>query len=82
MYYAVLCTVTDEPEDAEDRWRVTDEEDDCVVDKPDGSDLYFASEIDCQLACKSFNDAGMDWGELLELSDEEFGKLVTRYLRW
>lgn len=48
----------------------------------DDRDCPFASERDCELACKALNDAGVTEEDVMEMTDEEFGKLVVSNLRW
>lgn len=45
-------------------------------------DCSFARKQDCQIACDTLNQYKLTEEQFLELSDEEFGELVTRNLKW
>jgi len=62
-----------------DAWRVSDGTRSYYFDN---RDCPFASERDCQLACKALNDAGVTTEDIMNMTDEEFGKLITSNLRW
>ena len=82
MYFADYCRIESRP-DLPLAWRI-------VHDKPnerfalfhDDSDLKFGRKIDCELACKSLNEATAKGEDIGELSDERFRFLITRYLQW
>ena len=53
------------------------------VDDPSKIDIAFARRSDCVLAIKSLADAGIfRANELLQLDDDTFAELTTRYLSW
>lgn len=63
-------------------WRVCDHLGSGDTIAFDDRDCRFASKADCELACKSLNDEGVTIDDVMDMSGEQFGKLVTRYLRW
>lgn len=81
MYFAKYCLLDEYPEFGLG-WRITDMDDSLTLVNDDDTDIKFARRIDCELACKSLNEAASAGEDILETSDERFGFLLTRYLQW
>lgn len=79
MYFAKYCGIEGHPGLA---WRIIDRDDDLALVNEDESEIKFARKIDCELACRSLNEAASAGEDILETSDERFGFLITRYLQW
>jgi len=85
MYFADYCCVEHEPKWGKS-WRICYMDSklgcDCALLCDDDIDLKFGRKVDCELACKSLNEAESEGEDISEMSDERFRFLITRYLQW
>ena len=71
--------ITPDPEG----WRITTQEEGKeVVFTYEEKDLLFGRQLDCQLACDELNALELTMEQLVEMSDGEFGSIVTKRLQW